>query len=116
MTLAIVNAALITIGDTEIEVEADWSSNDLAFAAIAAGIAGNAIAISEGCTNGAWTAGATVLAGGTDAGLVYAGDSGKPACLASMPATQNDMVQVMGHALSPNEIMFKPITDYDLAP
>ena len=113
MTLAIVNAALIAQGDTDLRVETDWAGNDLAFAAINAGVAGNLIAISEGCTNGVWTGGAVVLAGGTDAGIVYAGDVGKTVDLANVPATGGDMVQVIGQALSPTELMFRPITDYD---
>jgi hypothetical protein len=115
MTLAIVNAALIAIGDTEVRVETDWAGNDLSFAAIQAGIAGNAIVIAESNTNMEWTGGAVLLAGGTDAGIVYCGDVGKPACLAGRPATTNDMNQIIGVSLSPSELMFKPITDYDLS-
>jgi hypothetical protein len=99
---------------TGVVVENDWAANELDFVAVNAGVAGNLIATTEACTNLAW--GATTLTGGTDAGVVYCGDSGKPACLANVPATQNDMVQVIGQAISPTELMFRPITDYDLAP
>jgi hypothetical protein len=94
-------------------VETDWAANELDFVAVNAGVAGNLIASTEACTNIAF--GATTFTGGTDAGLVYCGDSGKPACLASIPATSNDMVQVVGSAISPTELMFRPILDYDLA-
>jgi len=114
-TKAAVNTALAAhTTDPMVRIETDWATDILAFIAVNAGIAPNSFPMTETFTNGAW--GAAVLAGGTDAGLVYCGDSGKPAAAAFVPATQNDMVQVIGHSLSPTELMFKPITDYDLAP
>ena len=113
-TKALVNVALAALTtDPMIRVENDWAADALDFVTVNAGVAGNLFPATETFTNGSW--GAALFAGGTDAGIVYCGDSGKPACLASIPATTNDMVQVIGQAISPTELMFRPITDYDLS-
>jgi hypothetical protein len=113
-TKAIVNAELAALTvDPMVRIETDWATDILAFIAVNAGIGPNSFPMEETFTNGAFTS-ATLL-GGTDAGIVYAGDVGKPACVASIPATTNDMVQVIGYSLSPTELMFRPITDYDLS-
>jgi len=109
----LINAALAALTtDPMARVETTWAGDVLAFVAVNAGTAANDFADADTFTNGSWT---TSWAGGTNAGVVYCGDSGKPACAANIPATSNDMVQVVGQAISPTEIMFKPITDYDLS-
>jgi len=113
-TKAAVNTVLAAMAtDPGIRVETDWATDILAFVAVNAGVAGNLIATTETFTNGAFAS--TTMLLGTDAGVVYCGDSGKCACTANIPATSNDMVQVIGQAISPTELMFRPITDYDLS-
>ena len=111
---AILNALFAAMTtDPMLRVENDWAADELDFVAVNAGVAANLFPMTETFTNGSFAA--ATMVGGTDAGIVYAGDSGKPACLASIPATTNDMVQVIGTAVSPTELMFRPVTDYDLS-
>ena len=111
---ALLNTALAAHAiDPMLRIENDWAADELDFVAVNAGVAANLFPMTETFTNGSFAA--ATMVGGTDAGIVYAGDSGKPACLASIPATTNDMVQVIGQAISPTELMFRPITDYDLS-
>lgn len=109
---AVLTAAVLNANLTNCEVDTDWAANAIIVRAKNAGVAGNLIAVAEDCANAAWGAG--TFAGGTDCDIVYCGDSGKPTVVA--PATQNDMVQLIGQSISPTELMFRPITDYDLAP
>ena len=113
MTQAVLNAILIANGSGML-VETDWAADELDMIAVNAGLAGNAL-ITVDALSGATAFASGTLLGGTDLGIVYAGDVGKPASAANIPATGNDMVQVIGSSLSPTELLFRPITDYDLA-
>jgi hypothetical protein len=107
---------ILAIANPEIEITTAWNSDDLVISAVEAGALANGYLTTK--TTGANIAfTGSVFASGAGTGNIYL-EEGATAGLFSLtaPDTQNDVVQVLGQALTPRSIFFNPVTDYDLVP
>jgi len=105
---------VLAVANPELEITTAWSSDDLVISFAEAGAHGNAAVTTKTTgANLAFTGANFVNGAGT--GNVYL-EEGATTGLFSLtaPDTSNDVVQVLGTALTPRSIFFNPVTDYDL--
>jgi hypothetical protein len=105
---------VLAVANPEIEITTAWNSDDLVISAVEAGAAGNLwVTTKTTGTNLAFTG--SVFANGAGTGNIYLEEGATTGLFTlAIPDTQNDVLQVLGHALTPRSIFFNPVTDYDL--